>query len=471
MANIFETLFPNYETQDDRDKLAAQSAQSQTQAADPLLGGSSRNYTSDVPQSAGAAAPAQAMPQQVDDPYREPQSNEIAPQASPQPVQQPAPVAQPNYGAGGTGQMERANTELGKIGYEKGQADAALLAGHNQALDEYSKQIQANEKQKQDTYDKFLGDINANEKQIHQAELDYNKGFWADKDIATKIGAGLGYIVSAVGAAGTGKENMAWAVIQQQMKEDREKKAANYDMAVKKGQRVGGVYAAAMDRFKDKDLADKSVQLTQANQLQTMINRNASLYGSTEAIQNAKFKNGEIEQQKSMLKANLAQGMAEKYGEVYADRLKSLVDLGNGEKYTARNPEAAKDIIEKKAALDNALGYIKRIEDLNNNSGIGGYKIRTGKVGGELEANINNLATEIAVAKGTPRAALNADVVDMIRKKYIGDPKAFTDTKSYTGGQLGQLRQSLVSEFETTKRLNRMPDASIAPMLVSKRKK
>lgn len=219
-----------------------------------------------------------------------PQGNpEVPMQAQPQQAQQQMPVAKP--GVDPLAQMQAANTQ-------SAMAQKQYYDETKRAQDEYNSRlievdnVKAKELAAIDSHQASLMDAIMNQK------LDPNR-IWNNASTGAKISAGIGVLLSGLGAGLTGGPNLALESINKMV--DKDIDAQKTELGKKQT-----LFSMNMQKYRDVSMATAATKASMAAMLQGQLSSSAARMGSAQAMQNAKLQNAQIDMYRQQLNQQLA---------------------------------------------------------------------------------------------------------------------------------------------------------------------
>jgi hypothetical protein len=227
-----------------------------------------------------------------------PQGNPEMPMQAAQPQQQPQmqmPQAKP--GADPFSQMQAANNQ-------SAQAQKQYYDEAKRAQDEYNSRlievdnVKAKELAAIDNHQASLMDAIMNQK------IDPNR-VWNNAGTGAKISAGIGVLLSGLGAGLTGGPNLALESINKMV--DKDIDAQKTELGKKQT-----LFSMNMQKYRDVSMATAATKASMAAMLQGQLSSSAARMGSAQAMQNAKLQNAQIDMYRQQLNQQLASDQTSK---------------------------------------------------------------------------------------------------------------------------------------------------------------
>lgn len=279
-----------------------------------------------------------------------------------EPVAPPAPVKAPQADLGTIGMNNQISGYQGIANSQAALAKDEALAlggiGMRMSTDAIKQEEILAEKQK--AYDDFAKTDAAAQKEL--AANMPGRDFWADRSTNDKITAGIAMWLGGIGAAITGKENGALAVINSAIERDLKNQVIRYNAL--KDKRDGGkeAFGMALKMYGDKESALLGLQKNAYDRTILQVKQYEALAKGTEAAEKAKIMTGVLQSEKAKIDATLAGQMAK----AQADKAEFISPLLGG---AATSKEGAKILNESAANATTAKTGLKDLLAIANTPG------------------------------------------------------------------------------------------------------
>jgi len=283
---------------------------------------------------------------------------------------------------------------------------------------------------------------------MKQSNINPN-AIWENSSTGAKIGAGIGVALGALGAALTGGQNQALAIIDKAIERDIESQKLNIDKSRGALGVQSGLVGQLREQFNDKRMADAAaykIAYDEAeNRLKQIVanSENPALQGRAQQLM------GQIQQKRGVYEVQFAQqarSMAALSslgagGQIDAGSLNALpkemqdkvVRLGDNRYALAINESAAREMQSTLPAMEQALDKINYLMKESE------FEILPTNKKGALSAAASNLITDLKNMEKT--GALDKGTIE-IMDRLIGDPTAFL--QSNFKGKIEQLQKMLL---------------------------
>ena len=364
----------------------------------------------------------------------------------------------PEYGYGLNQQFKGLRAEA-RAASELGRLQAKQLEGYTQEFQASRQREIDRANQMQNLYDKYYTEMKSSQDELKKVEP---KDYWADKTTGSKIAAAASVLISGVGAAMSGEENLAVKRIDKIIADDLEKQKAKYSMARQGIQDKANLYGIRFNQFKDASLAEQAAKADMAKiaetQLETMKAKMASPIAKAKLDQTIGSLKASYEATNQRLATEQAKAQMDYLSKMQKEQTRSIEK--NRDYYVpqfgdfATSKEGAQALRGEGAQILDAQDSIKRLLEI-------------GKIGGKsMDLNLRTEAQQLTtLLKGNLRTlVVGPGAVSesewKILNSAVADPTKFFSIDSRNRSALETLQKKITNKLNQRARTEGInPDA------------
>lgn len=191
-----------------------------------------------------------------------------------------------------------ANTKEAEVAARKANADADYLGIIASKADEIETQRAAKKLTIEQEHDAAMAQQTALIQDFQKTKIDPN-AYFKEQGTLGQILGGIGMVLSAAGAAATGKENLAMQAIDEGVKRNIEAQVRNADLKKDRVNLQGNLVAQLRQKGVDNDTAAKMATEILYSQAQNLLRLNAAKFGGDAAMAGADKLNTSIDERKA----------------------------------------------------------------------------------------------------------------------------------------------------------------------------